>query len=264
MSVGPRSIVTRHLLIVGDPALSRGLMNMVLSRLGYVVTWVATAKETAAAISHGRFALALIALHLPDLPGLTLARRIRDSTSSPTVMPIIVFGEAWDHERIADRCRDAGVAYYLPKPISIARLVTSIHDHIHRPQRGSGGIAVMAPAHPFELERLHGFTDGDPQLGRELTTLYFSTAELYLDEMREALDGSGPGAWSRAAHALKGASANIGAAMVARLAGEAEHAKPSTELLRGLQDAIAAARDFLAKQLGDYPTEVTPRRLGTA
>lgn len=256
-------IATRHLLIVGDPALSRGLMNMVLSRLGYDVTWVATARETAAAISGGRFALALIALHLPDLPGLTLARRIREAASSTGVMPIIIFGEAWDHERIADRCRDAGVAYYLPKPISIARLVSSIHDHIHRPHLGSGGLPAMAHAHPFELERLNSFTDGDPQLGRELTTLYFSTADLYLEEMRVALSGVGAGSWSRAAHALKGASANIGAATVAKLAGDSEHTQPSVERLRGLQDAVAAARDFVTTHLGDDPVTVAQHRMGT-
>ncbi len=261
MSLGSHAIATRRLLIVGDPALSRGLMKMVLSRLGYVVTCVASARETAVVLSHSSFALALIALHLPDLPGLTLARRLRQAASPAGSMPIIMFGDAWDPERILENCRDAGLAGYLPKPISIARLVTSIHDHTHRPQVGPGAAPAMAPTPPLEIERLNAFTDGDPQLERELTSLYVATAGVYLDEMRAALAG-GRG-WSPAAHALKGASANIGAAAVARLAAEAEHAKPCSERLDGLQKALAAVQEFLELHLGEPAPAVAPRRLGT-
>ena len=61
--------------------------------------------------------------------------------------------------------------------------------------------------------------------------------------MRGAL-GGGDG-WSKAAHALKGASANIGAVAVARLAEEAEHDNPSTDRLTRLDMALDAVRTFL-------------------
>jgi CheY-like chemotaxis protein len=191
MSLGSQRIATRRLLIVGGPALSRGLMKMVLSRLGYVVTCMASAQDSVVFLSHSSFALALIALHLPDMPGLTLARRLRQAPAPLGTMPIIMFGDAWDPERILENCREAGITGYLPKPISIARLVSSIHDHIHRPQPRTGGIPAMAPAHPFEVERLNASTDGDPQLERELTSLYVATASVYLQEMRAAVGGSG-------------------------------------------------------------------------
>ena len=179
MYLGSSSMATRRLLIVGDPALSRGLMKMVLSRLGYVVTCAVTGQESLMALSHSSFALALIALHLPDLQGLTLARRLRQAPAPVGTMPIIMFGDAWDPERILDSCRETGLAAYLPKPISIARLVSSIHDHIHRPQSGVPPTMPQPPA--FEVERLTSFTDGDHQLERELASLYLATAGLYLD-----------------------------------------------------------------------------------
>ena len=241
------AMAPRRLLIVGDPALSRGLMRMVLSRLGYVVTCVNTGHEALLALAHTRFALALLALHLPDLPGLTLARRLRGTPGPVGAMPIILFGDAWDPERILESCRDARLEGYLPKPISIGRLVSSIRDLIHRlPQEVCIDMPAPYPA-PIALEQLGSFTDGDHQLERELGSLYLATATLYLDEMREALEAGGD--WSQPVHALKGASANIGATELTRLTAEAEHARPSSRRLAEIEEALDAVRGFFRHRL---------------
>lgn len=241
----------RRLLIVGDVALSRSLMRMVLTRLGYVVTCVATGQEAVVALGHTRFAVALVALHLPDVPGLTLARRLRAGPEPTASMPILLFGDAWDRESVLDGCRNAGLDGYLPKPISIGRLVSSICDLI---QRSSNKPGVPGPMPrpttdpPIALARFQEFTGGDGQLERELATLYLSTAELYLAELRGAFHDAED--WSRAAHALKGASANIGAAEMARLAAAAEHAPPAPDLLERLEAALAEVRRFFQSRAG--------------
>ena len=259
MSLGSSALTTRRLLIVGDPALSRGLMKMVLSRLGYVVTCVVTGQESLAALTHTQFALALIALQLPDLPGLTLARRLRHAPPPTGTMPIMLFGDAWDPDRIMEGCREARLEGYLPKPISIARLVSSIHDHVHRPSGEPGAPPPMPRAVPLDFERLSSFTDGDVQLERELTSLYLSTATIYVGQMRGAAAG-GEG-WSRAAHALKGASANIGAAEVARLAADAEGALAGAERLGRIEEALAEVRTVLQER---HLAPASPRRTAMA
>jgi HPt (histidine-containing phosphotransfer) domain-containing protein len=94
----------------------------------------------------------------------------------------------------------------------------------------------------MRVERLQEFTDGDAQLERELSSLYLSTATLYLDEMRASLTNAEE--WRRTAHALKGASGNIGAVEVARLAAEAERSDPAPDRLAGLEDALEEVRRF--------------------
>lgn len=227
-------------------------MHMVLTRLGYVVTCTANAQEAAVAVGHTRFALALIALHLPDTPGLALARRLREAPEPLGSMPILIFGDAWDREGILASCREARLEGYLPKPISIARLVASVCDLTQRTTLPAGAPPIMSQPVPIALDRLLSFTDGDGQLERELSSLYLSTASLYLQELRGSLgDGA---AWERAAHALKGASANIGAEEVARLAAEAEHAAPSPELLARLAAAIDdVCRFFRERAQGGAP-----------
>lgn len=91
--------------------------------------------------------------------------------------------------------------------------------------------------------RLRSFTAGDPALERELLHLYLETAALYLDRMRRAIDDAA--AWRRSAHALKGASANIGAVAVARLAQRYEQDPPSLAALGALESELAEVRSLV-------------------
>jgi HPt (histidine-containing phosphotransfer) domain-containing protein len=94
----------------------------------------------------------------------------------------------------------------------------------------------------IDLEHLSGFTDGDLQLESEILALFLSSAEVYLARMGEALRTGQ--SWMRVAHALKGASANLGARRVMKLALAAEHSPPSAAQLDALQVAIEEVRTF--------------------
>jgi CheY-like chemotaxis protein/HPt (histidine-containing phosphotransfer) domain-containing protein len=250
-----RGNATRRILIVGDPALSRSLMKMVLGGLDYVVTCAASAAEAATALRRTRFALIMVALHLPDSPGVAYARRLREREATAT--PILVFGDAWDQEAVLHECRAAGLDGYLPKPISIARLVATVRELTRQAfAHPDGGAAMPDEASPIDLAHFESFTDGDEQLERELITIYLSTAVSYLAEMREALVAGAP--WDRPAHSLKGASANLGAVEVAALAKAAEHAAPDPEYLKRLGEALGEVRRFFERRIGRDLAEPVP------
>lgn len=239
-SLGPQR---RRLLIVGDPALSRGLMRMVLSRLGYVVSVVGSGTEALMMRAHTRFALALVASRLPDMAGVALARHLGAPVASAAV-PVLLFGDALDQPAIERDGRPAGLVGFLVKPISIGRLVGAVRaltegDGVP----GSAAEDVMPSSPPIDLARLREFTDGDRQLERELSALYVETAAVYIAQMRAALDDGE--AWGRAAHALKGASVNIGAVEMAEAAARAERAEPSPTILDELASRLGAVRSFL-------------------
>jgi HPt (histidine-containing phosphotransfer) domain-containing protein len=94
----------------------------------------------------------------------------------------------------------------------------------------------------IDLLHLRGFTDGDLQLEDELLTLFLSSADVYLGRLTEALAAGQ--SWAAIAHALKGASANLGARRVLTLALQAEHAPPSASQLEALRAAIQEVRAF--------------------
>jgi HPt (histidine-containing phosphotransfer) domain-containing protein len=94
----------------------------------------------------------------------------------------------------------------------------------------------------IDLDHLHAFTDGDPQLEGELLALFLSSADVYLARMDEALRTGQ--SWDATAHALKGASANLGARRVMVLALAAEHAPPGAAELAALRRAVEEVRGF--------------------
>lgn len=227
-------------------------MKLVLSRLDYIVTCVGTAREAASALSHTDFALILLALSIPDLPGIALAKRIGDATPAAERLPVIVFGDAWDQEAVQRECRDAGVDAYLQKPISIGRLVATVRELTQRNAAGTERHPIMTHIQaPIDLTHFRSFTEGDVQLERELGSLYVSTAALYLDEICRAVQENRD--WRSAAHALKGASANIGARDIAALAERSEKDLPNEETLSQLRMSIAHVRDFFERQMQDAP-----------
>ncbi len=94
----------------------------------------------------------------------------------------------------------------------------------------------------IDKARLASFTGGDPEFEAELAALYLETAQLYLSRLSSALDDTA--GWQRAAHALKGASANVGAVVVARLAAEHEQGEPQLQALRRLETEVGAVREL--------------------
>ena len=94
----------------------------------------------------------------------------------------------------------------------------------------------------IDQDHLASFTEGDRALEDELGELFISTAHGYLKRMKEAL--AEERGWSAEAHALKGASANLGARRVAALALKAEFQTPSEDQIAAIETAIADVNRF--------------------
>lgn len=76
----------------------------------------------------------------------------------------------------------------------------------------------------FDLEQLEGITGGDPEFEREVLDEYLNCAPGDVEKIRQAIAAHDADALGRAAHALKGSSATIGAKALAEVAKELEMA----------------------------------------
>ncbi|MGI9436321.1 MAG: Hpt domain-containing protein [Geminicoccaceae bacterium] len=96
----------------------------------------------------------------------------------------------------------------------------------------------------INLDHLSAFTDGSRELEAELADLFLTTANRYLGGMKTALLEER--SWAADVHALKGASANLGAQRVAALAAAAECVPSSNARLETLRSAVDEVACFFA------------------
>jgi CheY-like chemotaxis protein len=221
----------RRALVVEERAIDRDLGVSVLRQLSYEAEAAASAADALARLDRERFALILLSSTLPDLAAQELSALRR--FAEPISLPIVVVSAA-------GRAPNGGLAElgaigHVSRPISGAA--------IRRLLEGSGVAAAGGTAREpiIDLDHLLGFTDGDLELESELSALFLSSAEAYFDRMSRSLQAGTP--WTSSAHALKGASANLGARRLAALARAAEQQPPAAadlELIRRAIDEVSA------------------------
>jgi DNA-binding response OmpR family regulator len=226
---------SQRILLAEEQAASRDLVVLVLGKLGYRIETVATARELIERLGPDKIALLLLSTTLGDRAGTELVREIR--AGSRGSMPVAVIGAQTD-DRSSESWLDAGAVDYLERPIDVEHLLRVVE----RAVRGRWPADERDTVPLIDLDHLAEFTDGDRQLEGELLTLFLSSAEVYLARMGEALRTGQ--SWAAVAHALKGASANLGARRVMELALAAERSPPSMPQLQALRTAVDEVRGF--------------------
>ncbi len=119
----------RKVLAVDDNATNRSILKGQLTALGAWVTTVAGAEEALVALRDaagaGRpFDLALLDFNMPQMNGITLARRIGEASWGRGTRLVMLTSSG--SERVA--ARDAGVGIYLTKPVRSDRLSRAVAD----------------------------------------------------------------------------------------------------------------------------------------
>jgi HPt (histidine-containing phosphotransfer) domain-containing protein len=172
--------------------------------------------------------LILLSATLPDMAASELSKEL-GRLAGPGPLPIVmVHPQNWDQHEAGT---DSGAIGHVRRPVdrvSIERLLEPPQEPI------------------VDMEHLLSFTDGDLELESELSVLFLTSAEAYFDNMSRSLQSGTP--WSASAHALKGASANLGARRLATLARSAEHQAPAAFDLQVIRRAIDEVNDFFGER----------------
>ncbi len=111
-----------HILLAEDNLVNQKLAVGVLSKHGHQVTVVCDGQQAVDAVQRESFDLVLMDIQMPEMDGLTAARKIREAEQGTGVrLPIIAMTA---HAMKGDRegCLEAGMDEYVPKPIRIANL----------------------------------------------------------------------------------------------------------------------------------------------
>jgi HPt (histidine-containing phosphotransfer) domain-containing protein len=224
----------RRALVVEEHDVYRELAVSVLCQLDYQAEMASSAADALARIGQERFALVLLSSTLPGM-GPELIAKLHALAEPGSLAIVMVHPEG---EAAAGG--EAGVLGHLSRPIS----GTSLKQLIDPPSAAPVHDPTAEPI--VDIDHLLSFTDGDLELESELSILFLSSAEAYFDKMSRSLQSDTP--WTKTAHALKGASANLGARRLAAMARSAEHQPPSAADLEAIRQAIDEVGAFFAKR----------------
>ena len=214
-------------LLVEDHKMNQLVASKVLEKLGYQFEVANHGREAVEAISRRSFDAVLMDCEMPEMDGFEATAAIRRMDGDRSRTPIIAMtaaAMAGDRER----CLDAGMDDYLTKPIRVEVLGAVLKKWTHQGRPG-GHERAAEPApetagvlDQSQIETLLSLDDGAGEVLAEIIGEYMARSGKNRSELLETVGSGDPAAIARAAHTLKGASSNVGAASLADVCGEIE------------------------------------------
>lgn len=119
---------TAKILIIDDDENIRKSVAAVLEKEGYTVEAVDTANKGIEKTVTGFFNLALIDVHLPDMEGVDLLPRLRET--SPKMRKIIITGYPTLQNAVA--AVNKGADCYVMKPFDIEKMLETIKEQLKK------------------------------------------------------------------------------------------------------------------------------------
>jgi PAS domain S-box-containing protein len=185
-----------RILLVEDNTVNQRVAAGLLTRRGHQVTIAPDGAEALDRLAHETFDVVLMDLQMPMISGIeaTIAIRERERTAGGHIRIVAMTAHAMAGDR--ERCLEAGMDDYLPKPIVPQKLFAAVE-----PQ----------PARPFDAAELLARLCGDTDLMADVIAAFLEDCPARLDAIARALDESNAEELRAEAHALKGSAANLSA-----------------------------------------------------
>ncbi|MEM3597146.1 MAG: response regulator [Candidatus Bathyarchaeia archaeon] len=121
-------VETARILIVDDDENIRKVLQTILEEEGYSVDTAETAKEAIEKTKKAFYNLALIDIRLPDMEGIELLTKMRDTV--PKMRKIIITGYPTLQNAIAAVNRGANA--YILKPFDMDKVLATIRDELNK------------------------------------------------------------------------------------------------------------------------------------
>ena len=221
-----------RILLAEDNLVNQKVALATLQKLGYRADVVGNGREALSALQSAAYDLVLMDVQMPDIDGMEATRLIRDPRSgarNPRTPIVALTAHAMAGDR--QKCLDAGMDDYLTKPIrpdDLAAVLARWLPSLDAPVTAAPAIEVLVERTDpvFDESVLLGLLDGDLEAADEILAAFFEDASRQIDSITQAVERADGSLMQQRAHALKGASASVGAKVLWRLSSELEqHAR---------------------------------------
>jgi signal transduction histidine kinase/CheY-like chemotaxis protein/HPt (histidine-containing phosphotransfer) domain-containing protein len=243
LSEGRTRLAGRILLAEDNPVNQQVVLSM-LEGLGCAVDVAADGEEALAMLARQRYDAVLMDCQMPRRDGYeaTQELRRRERAEGARRLPVIALtANAMEGDR--ERCLQAGMDDYLPKPLRPSALVATLARWLppaagaaappapasaaERPERaapapGPGPDGPGGAGEPLMRDVLAMEAAGQAGLAQKVAGLYLETTPRQIRELHDAIDRGDAAALGDVAHALKSSTAMLGALRLSELFRELE------------------------------------------
>lgn len=249
-----------RVLLAEDNVVNQQVAMFMLQARGYTVDVAANGQEVMDALARAPYDIVLMDCQMPEVDGFEATARIRQREGTARHTPIIALtAHATRGER--EKCIAAGMDDYLSKPITPDALYTTLRRWLPKTSAPAPEPLDVPPALPESdplldwtvLENFRQLQEpGAPDIVAQLMDLFLQELPDKLAALDTALQSRDAARVGRAAHTLKGSSANIGARRVAKVCLEIEQCSQAGDL-----DAARAWMPRLERELADTRDALT-------
>jgi len=203
------------ILVVDDDELNQRMMRLLLKREGHLVECVSNGLEALNAVKSQTFDIVLMDLQMPVMDGVEASRRIREWEESGGHTFIVALTASYLPER-GRELFEAGIDNYMSKPFDMEHLRHILQYGLeNRKLREASGeehpVIVSPDDQAFDYQLGIQRVGGDRETYKELFTDFMQELPGKLETIKVCFRGKDMEGLYRAAHNLKGVSANLGA-----------------------------------------------------
>jgi PAS domain S-box-containing protein len=215
-----------RILLAEDNPVNRKLAMTVLSKAGYTVDAAVNGREAIKALESQSYDMVLMDVQMPEMDGFEATGLIRQSKRPWREIPILAMtAHAMQGDR--EKCLQAGMDDYLTKPIQPKALVEAIKKWTskgseHKEKTMAEQLPDPSTSSLLNYEEALERCGGDAEFLYEMLQEFLELSKDQLKQMAGAIEAANAEELTREAHSIKGASANLGADEVSRVASELE------------------------------------------
>jgi len=261
-----------RILLAEDNAVNQKLAITLLQKRGHTVIPTGNGQEAIAALEAQRFDLVLMDVQMPIMDGFEAIRSIRaKERDTGAHIPIVALtAHAMKGDR--EKCLAVGADDYVSKPIRTSDLLAAMDrsrilkvDPSAKAEPSPPAAPAPAPADDsrsivFDINDALDRVEGDRELLEEIVRIFTGECAGNMDAIRQAFTAGDARLLERLAHTIKGASANLGAVAVCKVAFELEKLAAAGDLSNAPEwiDKIQREIDRLLPELASVGQKVTP------
>ncbi|WP_019142580.1 ATP-binding protein [Noviherbaspirillum massiliense] len=246
-----------RILVAEDNSLNRKVIEKMLARAGHVCTLATNGEEALDLLTQSSFDAVILDMNMPEMSGLEVIKAYRYMHGAKPRFPFVMLSADVTQE-LQTECLASGFDEFLPKPIQIAQLLTTIdrlveqYQSISSPDEGSGGSPASAAetgmakedSSLLNYEILHELDEitSDNAFLNGLIDEFATSTQALTDKLERALHMQQMSDCRNILHAIKGSALGIGAVSLQATCEEFERTSQQ-KLQSDPQFVVAAVRN---------------------